>query len=203
MWTLTFKDTVPDSWAGNMHSRLMKYMSHSVRSGEVKEFAGVRVVEEHPGGHGLHYHWILKGKVPLAIVRHNASKAGFGHVFIAREQTGKFRKVDEGAAGYLAKYLTKNEKLHGVRSWACIGTYEGTKTKDVVFESQSVNIFREAYREASANGCPRAMCYSAGIMAQRRNDAKHFEQISETSYTPRKDVTGGAAEVFNIGTAPF
>jgi len=168
MWTLTFAKTYPDSWCGNMHSRLTKYMSHSVQSGEIPEFAGVRVVEEHPGGHGLHYHWVLRGKVSLAIVRRNAKRAGFGHVFIARDERRRFRKCDAGAAGYLAKYLTKNEKLHGVRAWACIGSYDGSKTKDIEDESQSAKVFRDAYREAISAGSPKHLAFNIAKVRQRQ-----------------------------------
>lgn len=192
LWTLTFADVVPDSWAGNMHSRLVAYMRNSVRDGHIPEFAGVRVVEEHPGGHGLHYHWVLRGKVSLAVVRSNAKRAGFGHVFIARDSNRRFRKVDVGAAGYLAKYLTKNEKLHGVRSWACIGTYEGSKTRDIEFASKSVDVFRTAYAEAKFNGLPRASCFNAGIIAQRRHDACD-DTGGDGCFRPRSDATGRPA----------
>lgn len=195
MWTLTFADVVPDSWAGNMHSKLVKYMRDSVRSGAISEFAGVRVVEEHPGGHGLHYHWVIRGKLALSEVRKNAKRAGFGHVFIARDVKGRFRVVDAGAAAYLAKYLNKNEKLHGVRAWACIGTYEGTKTRDVSFDSDSTRVFRHAFEAAKQAGKPRGVCYNAGVLAQRRFDSGD-ETDSQGGFRPRAEATGEPAGMF-------
>lgn len=103
-------------------------------------------------------------------MRDCASRAGFGHIFIARDKSGRFRHCDEGAAGYVAKYLTKNSKLSGVRTWACIGDYEGTKTRDIEFQGASVQVFRAAYREAIAAGSPRQLAFSLAKVAQRKFD---------------------------------
>lgn len=169
MWTLTFKQTYPDSWCGNMHRSLVRSIRDANRAGKLPDgFAGVRVTEDHPGGHGLHFHWIVRGRLPLNVVRHCAKRAGFGHVFIARDEHGRFRPVDAGAAGYVAKYLTKNTKLHGIRGWACIGDYEGTKTTDVEFDSESHRVFRAAYREAKLVGAPAPLAFSHAVVVQRR-----------------------------------
>lgn len=172
MWTLTFKEVYPDSWCGNMHARLVEKLGKAMRDHTRKTvgFGGVRVTEVHPNGHGIHFHWIIRGRLPLSLVRKCATEAGFGHVFIARDERKRFRAVDEGAAGYVAKYLTKGDKLAGTRAWACIGDYEGTKTIDIEFDSQSNRVFRQAYREARLAGSPRPICFQAAKLAQRKFD---------------------------------
>lgn len=175
MWTLTFKEVYPDSWCGNMHARLVRAVGDEMRKtahGKRIGFGGVRVTEVHPNGHGIHFHWIIRGKLSLALVRKCAAASGFGHVFIARDKNNRFRAVDDGAAGYVAKYLTKGDKLAGTRAWACIGDYEGTKTIDIEFDSESNRVFRQAYREAKLAGSPRPLCFQAGKLAQRKFD--HF-----------------------------
>lgn len=170
MWTLTFKKVYPDSWCGNMHRRLVSLLALDSKRGHLGNvpFAGVRVSEVHPGGHGIHFHWIVAGRLPLSRVRERARQCGFGFVFIARDERGRFRKVDAGAAGYVAKYLGKGDKLRGVRSWACIGDYDGTKTKDIEFDSQQNRVFREAYRTAKLAGAPPSLCFQAGVLRSRQ-----------------------------------
>jgi len=170
MWTLTFKECHPDSWCGNMHQRLVRALGDDAKrhpSAFPNGFGGVRVVEDHPGGHGLHYHWIVRGRLPLHRVRERAIASGFGHVFIARDENRRFRKVDEGAAGYVAKYLTKGSRLVGVRTWANIGDYEGVKTRDIEFDSTSNRVFRQAYRTAKLAGANPQLCYSEAVIKQR------------------------------------
>jgi len=181
MWTLTFAKTYPDSWCGNMHARLVRALGDDGKAGKLGKhgFGGVRVTEVHPGGHGIHFHWIIKGRIPLGTVRRRAREAGFGHVFIARDKNNRFRRVDAGAAGYVCKYLTKGDKLAGVRSWACIGVYDGTKTKDIEFDSASNRVFRDAYRAAKLVGSPAALCFQAGRLAQRTYD-HHADQREQT-----------------------
>jgi len=169
MWTLTFAKVYPDSWCGNMHALLVRKLGDDAKAGYMGPhgFSGVRVTEVHPGGHGIHFHWIMRGRLPLHRVRKRAKECGFGHIFIARDERNRFRKVDEGAAGYVAKYLTKGDKLAGVRSWACIGSYDGTKTKDIEFDSQQNRVFRSAYRTAKLAGAVPSLCFQAAVLASR------------------------------------
>lgn len=181
MWTLTFAKVYPDSWCGNMHAELVRLLGDACRERKgVRSrtpFGGVRVTEVHPNGHGIHFHWIIRGRLSLALVRKCAKKAGFGHVFIARDTSGRFRAVDGGAAGYVAKYLSKGDKLTGTRAWACIGDYNGTKTRDIEFDSQSNRVFREAYREAKLAGAVAPLCFAAAKIAQRKFD--HFSDVRD------------------------
>jgi len=185
LWTLTFAKTYPDSWCGNMHGRLVTALHHDTRNprNNLPLFAGVRVSELHPSGHGLHFHWVIKGRLPLDLVRKRAKQSGFGHVFIARDKRNRFRKIDVGAAGYLAKYLTKGDKLKGVRSWACIGNYNGTKTRDIEFDSDSNRVFRAAYRTAKQLGTAPPLCFQAAVLAQR--NFNHHADQRDPCFAPR------------------
>jgi len=169
LWTFTFAKVYPDSWCGNMHRNLVRCLGDDAKAGKLGKngFAGVRVTEVHPGGHGIHFHWVVRGKMPLGRVRQRARQCGFGFVFIARDERGRFRRVDVGAAGYVAKYLNKGDKLAGVRSWACIGAYNGTKTVDIEFDSAQNRVFRAAYGTAKLAGSPPSICYQTAVLAAR------------------------------------
>jgi len=194
MWTLTFAKVYPDSWCGNMHARLVRHLQNDAKRGDLGgcEFAGVRVTEVHPGGHGIHFHWIMRGKLPLHRVRKRAKECGFGHIFIARDGRNRFRQVDEGAAGYVAKYLTKGDKLAGVRSWACIGSYDGTKTKDIEFDSQQNRVFRSAYRTAKLAGAPPSLCFQTAVLASR-NYAHNADDRDKVGGVGGLEARGGSS----------
>jgi len=172
LWTLTTAKGYPDSYYGNMHAKVMKEMGHAAEKGLIpKDWGGVRVVEVHPGGHGLHYHWVMRGRMDINVVREITTRCGFGRINIAQNENGTIRVVDEGAAAYLVKYLLKKgDKPVGARKWACIGTYEGVKTKDIVFDSPSIAVFRTAYREALASGMPRGQALTFAKVRQRYYD---------------------------------
>jgi hypothetical protein len=58
LWTLTLKELRPDYYIAACRRRLFLAMQNDQRSScpVVPEFGGVRVVEIHPRGHGLHDH---------------------------------------------------------------------------------------------------------------------------------------------------
>lgn len=172
LWTLTTAESLPDSYYGNMHSVVMRNMGTAARNGLIPaNWGGVRVVEVHPGGHGLHYHWVMRGRMDISVVRGITTRAGFGRINIAQNPNKTVRVVDEGAAAYLVKYLMKKgDKPMGARRWACIGTYEGVKTRDVIFDSPSIAFFRAAYRSSLAMGYPRGKALSLAKVAQRKFD---------------------------------
>jgi len=156
-----------------MHSRLVRQFNRDAKSKHrchvfSHGFGAVRVTEAHPSGHGLHFHWVVRGRIDLAYFRQQAQYYGFGHIFIARDHNKRFRRVDGGVAAYLAKYLVKGEKLHGIRTWACLGDYEGTKTRDVVFDSRKNRVFRQAYALLKGAGATRQQCYTGATIETRQ-----------------------------------
>ncbi|MFZ4696013.1 MAG: rolling circle replication-associated protein [Verrucomicrobiia bacterium] len=85
-----------------------------LRKALLRRFAciGIRVFERHESG-AWHVHAVIRGKLPVVVVRAICIRYGFGRVNVKR--------VKRGLLGtYLAKYMTKaNRKgLNGVRLWA-------------------------------------------------------------------------------------
>lgn len=166
LWTITTSTPLPDSYYGNMHSTLMSKMRDSARSGELDSWGGVRVIEPHPGGHGLHFHWVMHGFMQVQVIRRLATASGFGRIDVSPDP------VSNKVASYMAKYLVKSRKgstdVFGVRRWACIGDYDGVKTNDIVDESISAQIFRGFYRNAIAQGAPKAVAFGIARTEQSR-----------------------------------
>jgi hypothetical protein len=132
----------PDEWFGSMHRTLVAHVGNCAKRQTIsaptgrafpRNWGGVRVFEEHPGGHGLHAHWVLRGRMDWYLVQRCALRAGFGKIVHVNP-----RPVTPKVAHYLANYLTKNGKLHGVRSWANIGTYDGIGKRDIVITSKRI-----------------------------------------------------------------
>ena len=59
LWTLTVADLRADSYIAHCRQRLLLAMRGEERAGRMVPFAGVRVTEVHPSGHGLHDHWVM------------------------------------------------------------------------------------------------------------------------------------------------
>ena len=96
MWTLTFKDTMPDWRYPVAYDMFMTELQN--RHGKLIQ--GLRVIEVHPGGHGLHYHLLVQMRVGVRLVRQIGKKYGIGRVHVTR-----CNNRDQGK--YLAKYLGK------------------------------------------------------------------------------------------------
>jgi len=179
LWTLTTTTPLPDSYYGNMHAHLMSYMRDATRSGDLPEWGGVRVIEPNPKGHGLHYHWVMNPYLPIRVVRALTVKAGFGRIDIAQNPvTGKIEPCTPKTAYYLAKYLNKDSRVFGVRRWACIGNFTGTRTNDLEDESDSARIFKEAYRSQILAGVPNAVAFAEAKAVQarwRHNSDKRYD----------------------------
>lgn len=166
LWTLTTAKALPDSYYGNMHSNLMRMLRDDLRSGLLKSFGGVRVVEVHPGGHGLHYHWVIRGRVSVDHIRKRATACGFGRIHVDP------RPCSPWVAPYLAKYLVK-DRVRGVRSWSCIGDYTGYKGRDIEFSSRSIEVYKRAYRDALGLGLSKGQAFVMAKKAQRAFDLFH------------------------------
>jgi len=128
-WTFTFKDVLGDKEAFKRWHRFATNMKLSKSTGHL--WSGVRVVEVHPGGHGLHFHCLVTGRLPVRVVRHKAVKAGLGYIM-------KVKRADEGTIDYLAKYMSKAGRdglAKGCRKWSCIGGAKGSLVKNLRCES--------------------------------------------------------------------
>jgi len=175
LWTFTTADTHPDYVYGFMHRELLKYLNNDTMAGRFPVINGVRVIEEHPGGHGLHFHWVVRGKLPVHRVRYRAERAGFGRINVDPEPCTPL------VAPYLCKYLLKNSKLHGVRMWANIGAWEGVKTRDIEVDSNSSRVFRDNFRHARAMGKTRGAAFNFAKVEQFAYDNDFTEQSTGTN----------------------
>jgi hypothetical protein len=123
-WTFTFKRVMPDWWYPVAWKRFCTDL-HNHYHGFCQ---GLRVIEIHPGGHGLHYHAILDARLSVHIVRRFGNRVGMGRVQV--------EVATVGAAEYLAKYLAKRNFLtKGMRKWGTIGGFKAVKARDVVIDS--------------------------------------------------------------------
>lgn len=128
MWTFTFPKVVSDeiamkSW-NHLNTLLVRKFKPSM------ELPGVRTVEVHPGGHGLHFHVLIAARLPVDEVRKMAIRAGFGRIHV--------QKCKQSAAAYCAKYLTKKDDglKKGTRRWGMFAGFKGTRVKDIIVESE-------------------------------------------------------------------
>jgi len=177
LWTLTFPDVIPDFAAGERHRVLLYKLSHDARAGRSPALCGVRVVEAHPGGHGLHYHWVLAGRYPVRRLLARGRESGFGRISVDS------RPCTPLVAPYLCKYLLKGDRLHGVRMWANIGAWQGVGTRDIEVDSGSIRVFRDNFRHARFMGKSRSVAFNYAKVKQREYD---------TSQTTERDVEGSA-----------
>lgn len=163
-WTLTTPDTIPDYAYGERHRVLLYKLAHDARDGLCPPVCGVRVVEAHPGGHGLHYHWVLAGRFPIRRLLVRTREAGFGRVDVDPKPCTPL------LAPYLCKYLLKGDRLHGVRMWANIGTWDGVRTRDIEVDSSSSSVFRNAFRHARDS------------LGKTRGAAFNFAKVAQSDY---------------------
>jgi hypothetical protein len=118
MWTFTFNVVHSDWDAMRLWS---KFLSH-VRLIIGAEWSGVRVVEVHPGGHGLHFHMLVNRRLSIWLMRKAGICNGFGRMDVRVADQNK-QKV----AQYMSKYLSKGrDKVltksgRSARMWACLG----------------------------------------------------------------------------------
>jgi len=162
LWTITCGQVVPDHWFGQMHSVMVRNVGDAARRGTQssaggtipQNWGGVRVFEAHPGGHGLHAHWVMRHRMDWHVVKDCALRAGLGpriHV--------DFKPCRLATAYYLAMYLLKGDKLRGLRAWANIGTYDGIGGRDIELDSARIRAIRQWRARYVAEGKGGYMAY--------------------------------------------
>lgn len=107
LWTFTTPDRCT---AAEVLKRWRKFQNHK----KVRGIRCFRVLEEHPGGHGWHIHFMTVDRYDVRKLRPLAEAAGFGRINVVVIPTAK--------AQYVIKYLVKAlRKSTGRRLWACVG----------------------------------------------------------------------------------
>jgi len=138
MWTLTFRTVISDEIAFKCWNHLNTLLVRRYRP--TMELPGVRVVEVHPGGHGLHFHVLIAARLPIDEVRKMAIIAGFGRIHV--------QKCKRGAAEYCAKYLSKKDDglKPYTRRWGMFAGFKGTRVRDIVCESELAENCRAVHK---------------------------------------------------------
>ncbi len=135
-WTLTTPDYVDD--VPELAKRWNHFLTILRREWKgPKKVHGVRVYEKHPGGHGLHIHFVVNCWLSVHLVRQWAAIAGFGRVHAVKwHEQGS----DGGEAlnRYLQKYLSKGRtaEFKGVRLYSTFGM-RGIATRQCDIEVKS------------------------------------------------------------------
>jgi len=131
MWCVTFKDVID---VGEASKRWNKFLERVSRV--LPDLKGLRVKELHPGGHGVHYHFVTDQYFRVEEMRACAEATGFGRIHVKR--------VKAENAVYLAKYLSKARPkcFAGHRLWAGFGKWKWARVSDIVVDSA----FHACYR---------------------------------------------------------
>jgi len=168
LWTLTFAEVMPTHYAANMHRNLIKEIAYAQKDGAwPKWWGGVKVAELHPGGHGVHFHWVLAKRVPIDKLLELGHKCGFGIINVHPEP------CTEKVATYLAKYLTKGHAIPGMKQWGGIGNFEHCKVADCEMTSNSIDTFKKHMQEALAMGKPNGIAFAYAKKKQREFNIEH------------------------------
>jgi len=129
-WTVTFRELRSD-W---VQSKAFTEFLHELKRHIDPDIGGVKVAELHPGGHGVHFHFLCNRRVSVQVVRLWGRQFGIGRIYV--------EVADQNSAEYMAKYLSKRgaapfcESGRRQRRWACFGKVpKRCRCSDLVFES--------------------------------------------------------------------
>lgn len=130
-WTFTFPYKMPD-WR---YSYLWEAFATWLRDRYRDELVlyGIKVVERHPGGHGLHYHAVINHRICIHELKRVARRFGMGEVMWVERV-----KSRPGVGMYLEKYLEKDfgHKFYpGIRRWSTFGGFPSVRVQDVVLDT--------------------------------------------------------------------
>jgi len=132
LWTVTFREVMSDRRVGIAYHYFQRDLIRLFHG----NIAGVRVFEIHPGGHGLHVHFLCNRFVPARLVWGLSRKHGLGRVDVVR--------ADAGISSYLSKYLGKTgpRLAKGMRRWAAFGTAPRFGVANVKVESMEAEYIK-------------------------------------------------------------
>jgi len=127
-WTFTFYTVHSDWESSELFSAFLRDLRRTIGG----DWGGVRVAELHRE-HGLHFHALINRRLALDVVRRVAKRHAIGRIHVCR--------ADQTAAGYLAKYLSKQKdgpktkSGRNMRRWASFGNVVKTRVSDLVNNS--------------------------------------------------------------------
>jgi hypothetical protein len=163
-WTFTFKDVPPDdtmameSW-NTLHVRLCK---------NYPEMRGLRVCELHKS-HGIHFHCLVNIRIPILRMKEicygNGRLFGRNHYLDFGRLSVKVANL--GAAGYLAKYLTKQycaENNFKRRRWGAMGGFEQVRKIDIEFDTTSTRNRFKLFGRSKCSYSTMLMIHHASVL---------------------------------------
>jgi len=153
LWTLTFSDVV------DYKTAMARLRSFTKQASRRLGLSGLRVVEVHPGGHGLHFHLLCRVFVPVQIMRRLTARAGFGRIHVCRIEAKK--------ASYTTKHFAKQKRLgwlKGKRLWGSFG-FDHCRVRDILTNSRQLEIYRRLTSGVVASATTRLLAWhQAGRM---------------------------------------
>lgn len=141
LWTFTLPDMVEPRQGAERWCNLSRRLKLKLK------FAGIRVYELHPGGHGLHVHVICRSWYNVNVVRVLAEGCGFGRINVTY--------IDASRGVYIAKYLNKalgDGNVGRLRWWGVMGWADYTRQYDIVIRSAVHAVF-DRLRQYYDTGC--------------------------------------------------
>jgi len=192
-WTLTTPDPVFDP--REISRRWNNFLTLMRREYKDRGRArGLRVYERHPGGHGIHIHFVLSKYVPVQRVREIARATGFGRIHVC-----KWDEERGAVADYLKKYLFKDRDTDwcGVRVYSTFGL-QGVATRQADIEITSPK--RTLYAGLTA-----AIIGFAAMPFQIRMEAlnkAYFAWLCSEAAEPSEYVRANLVHPSTIQTAP-
>lgn len=127
-WTFTFIECMPDWYYPNCWKGFAREL-HNQYGGTIK---GLRVIEMHPDGHGLHFHCLINQRVSCGHLRKIGARFGLGRNHV------RMSKDAERDIEYCAKYLAKQIRrpfYAKMQKWGTIGGFRGVRLKDIRIDS--------------------------------------------------------------------
>jgi|CZKI01.1.fsa_nt_gi hypothetical protein len=169
-WTFTSESSCED-W---QFARGWAYFQSRLRKRFDGGLCGLRVFQRFNGWgarHGeLHCHAVVNQWVYVRTLRYLARGTGIGQVM-------KVLEAKSGLEDYLARYMSREGRLEGIRSWARIGCWDHCRVRDVECGGDEANLLRLCY--AQFRGNPRAWILARGEFERIRakglpNSATHW-----------------------------
>lgn len=107
------------------------------------QMKGLKVIQDHPGGHGAHFHVLLDRYLPMGVLLRMGEDLGFGHMWVQRVKGGDIAlaKVVE----YVSKYISRRADVAwaGARMWARFGAWMSTRCVDISIDCVATRALRE------------------------------------------------------------
>lgn len=190
-WTLTTVDEVTDP--KEISRRWNSFLTVLRREYKgTDKIRGLRLYEMHPGGHGIHVHFVINRFIHVNVVRRIAQATGWGRIHAVSwdEKRGDI-------ATYLKKYLFKSRDV----DWCGTRVYSTFGLKGIATRQSDIEI-TSPYRTIW-QGCAAAFAMFASWPFQVRVDcvkAAHLAWVCGEAADPSEYVAANLVPISTIQT---